>query len=62
MIDDVMIYNRALSFSEVKLLALSRGIAYAPRRRRKAYFGQQFNAAWARGSNQFIQPSLIGVA
>jgi len=63
--DDVRIYRRLLSLNESTLLysgGFGRGIAYTPRRRRKAYFGQQFNAAWARGSNQFIQPSLIGVA
>ena len=62
-LDDVKIWRRQLTASEKGLLYdIGRGGVYAPRRRRKAYFGQQFNAAWARGSNQFIQPSLIGVA
>jgi len=65
MADDVRAFNRILTLADAQFYyagGYGRGIAYTPRRRRKAYFGQQFNAAWARGSNQFIQPSLIGVA
>ena len=61
--DDAAIWSRWLSDAEMSLsYKIGRGGMYTPRRRRKAYFGQQFNAAWARGANQFIQPSLIGVA
>jgi hypothetical protein len=57
MIDDARLYTRPLAISEGVLLASSRGIAYTPRRRRKAYFlGPSFNAAWARGSNVLLQP------
>ncbi len=38
MVDDARIYNRALSENEIRTLAMSRGIAYTPRRR--AFFGQ----------------------
>jgi hypothetical protein len=66
LIDDVRLYGRQLSVEEAKLLyfgGLGRGIAYTPRRKRRIYsLGPSFNAAWARGSNQFIQPSMIGVA
>jgi len=64
LMDDVRVYDRVLARNENRLLAASRGIAYTPRRRLKAcsVAGPSFNAAWARGSNQFIQPSLIGVA
>ena len=66
LIDDVRLYGRQLSVEEAKLLyfgGLGRGIAYTPRRKRRIYsLGPSFNAAWARGANQFIQPSLIGVA
>jgi len=63
-IDDLLIYNRLLFPSEIGLLwGGGRGIAYTPRgHRRSIFLGPTFNAAWARGSNQFIQPSLIGVA
>jgi hypothetical protein len=65
-VDDVRVYSRLLSPSCGRLLyfgGTGRGIAYTPRRRRRFHFlGPTFNAAWARGSNQFIQPSLIGVA
>jgi hypothetical protein len=61
-IDDVIIYNRAISATKMlSLYQIGRGGIYQPRRRRKAYFGQRFNAAWARGSNVIIQPS-VGVA
>jgi hypothetical protein len=61
--DEMRVYNRPLSFAENNTLATSRGVAYTPRRRRRIYFSEPtFNAAWARGANQFIQPSLIGVA
>jgi hypothetical protein len=66
LLDDHAFYSRPMKESEIAMRYASgngRGIAYTPRRRRKAYsFGPSFNAAWARGSNQFIQPSLIGVA
>ena len=60
---EVAIWHRTLSALDIlRIYNFSICGMYTPRRRRKAYFGQQFNAAWARGSNQFIQPSLIGVA
>lgn len=37
-IDDVRIYDRPLSDSEIRLLATRRGIAYEPKRTRKWYF------------------------
>jgi hypothetical protein len=59
---DAAIYRRTLSLDEVRLLARGPGIAYKPRRRRRIYsLGPSFNAAWARGSNVIIQPS-VGVA
>lgn len=65
-IDDVRLYSRKLTIAECRLLysgGFGRGIAYTPSRRRKAYFlGPAFNPAWARGANQFVQPSMIGVA
>jgi hypothetical protein len=47
-LDDIRIYNRALSAQEIRLLASRRGIAYemAPRRRSGVSVG--FSAAWAR--------------
>jgi hypothetical protein len=61
--DSIMIHSRGMPQYEIGLLAGRRGIAYEPRRRRSYSFaGPTFNAAWARGANQFIQPSLIGVA
>lgn len=60
---DAAVYSRTLSLDDIRTLSLRPGIAYTPRRRRKAYYlGPTFNAAWARGANQFIQPSMIGVA
>jgi hypothetical protein len=56
-------YRRILSASEIKTLSQSVAIAYTPRRKRRIYsLAPSFNAAWARGSNQFIHPSMIGVA
>ena len=62
-LDDVKIWRRGLSRSEQGLLfQIGRGGMYAPRRRRRIHsFGPSFNAAWARGSNVIIQPS-VGVA
>jgi hypothetical protein len=64
LVDDQFMKNSAFSRNEIsRLYRLGRSGIYAPRQRRKAYLaGPSFNAAWARGSNQFIQPSLIGVA
>ena len=60
---EIRMYNRVLSANEIKSLSIAPGIAYTPRRRRfYSLAGPTFNAAWARGANQFIQPSLIGVA
>lgn len=63
LIDDIRCYRRALDTKTISIMSQSRGIAYTPSRRTRSYFiGQSFNAAWARGANQFIQPSTIGVA
>jgi hypothetical protein len=64
LIDDVKVYRRILRPSEIfELYRLGRGGIYAPRRRRPVsiFFGPSFNAAWARGSNVILQPS-VGVA
>ena len=63
LIDDQCFLNRACSASEIlDRYRIGRGGMYTPRRRRKAYFlGPSFNAAWARGSNVILQPS-VGVA
>ena len=61
-LDDVRIYNRALTELEIRNLALGRGVAYQ-RRRRKSHFAEQlitFRAAWARNSNYIISP--VGAA
>ena len=64
LIADNTVWNRVLNRGEIDVLyKLGRGGMYKPRsRRRSVFLGPSFNAAWARGSNQFIQPSLIGVA
>jgi hypothetical protein len=57
-LDDVRIYNRALSPSEIALLATRRGIAYetVPRRSYKgaAGGGGSFKAAWANNRNTIL--------
>ena len=59
--DDARIYNRAISPSEIRLLATCRGIAYERRKRRSVFFDAAFfNPAWARNSNYIISP--VGAA
>lgn len=47
-VDDVRIYDRALSSPEIRLLASRRGISYDLAPRRRSVLGQSFSAAWAR--------------
>jgi hypothetical protein len=63
LVDDQFMKNGAFSRNEIsRLYRLGRSGIYAPRQRRKAYLaGPSFNAAWARGSNVILQPS-VGVA
>lgn len=61
MLDDIRIYNRALSPAEIRLLATRRGIAYERRKRRQVFFDAAFfNPAWARNSNVILSP--VGAA
>jgi len=53
-IDDVRIYNRALSESEIRLLASERGIGLRPQRTRRYHAASSFSPAWVR------RQSLIG--
>lgn len=53
-IDDIRIYNRALSPNEIRLLASERGIGLRPERTRRLVQGQTFTAARLR------RQSLIG--
>jgi len=63
MVDDLQFRNFAIfPLSVQQLYSLGRGAIYTPRRRRRIYsIGPSFNAAWARGSNVILQPS-VGVA
>lgn len=61
LIDDVRVYNRALSEAEIRLLASRRGIAFERRKRRSVFFDAAFfNPAWARNSNYILSP--VGAA
>ena len=61
LLDDVRLYSRAISHSEIRLLAIRRGIAYERRKRRSVYFNAAFfNPAWARNSNVILSP--VGAA
>jgi hypothetical protein len=63
-ISESILFNRAISPAEARqLYQIGQGGIYRPRRRRRTsiFFGPTFNAAWARGSNVLIQPS-VGVA
>jgi hypothetical protein len=52
-LDDIAIYNRALSGGEMRILATRRGIAYEARRNQD-YGSSGFQAAWARQRAQLI--------
>lgn len=56
-IDDVRVYNRALSHSEAALLAVSRGISYVPKNRHLASV-RRFNPALVRNANSLIPGSI----
>jgi hypothetical protein len=58
-VDDIRIYSRALSASEMRLLASRRGIAHelAPRRRSRIFTGG-FKAYWAARKSQIIGGGL----
>lgn len=58
-LDDIRIYNRALSYQEIRLLASERGIAY--KRRSKKVFrvsAATTNAAWLSNRNVLITPGI----
>lgn len=60
-LDDIRIYNRALSPAEIRLLATRRGIAYERRKKPSVFFDAAFfNPAWARNSNVILSP--VGAA
>jgi hypothetical protein len=63
-IAEAILYGSLLSPNTMaKLHSIGPSVIFSPRHRRfYSFAGPTFNAAWARGSNQFIQPSLIGVA
>jgi len=61
MLDDLRLYNRSPSLTEIRLLAIRRGIAYERRKRKQVYFNAAFfNPAWARNSNVILSP--VGAA
>jgi hypothetical protein len=53
-LDDIRLYSRVLTTSEVAVLASRRGIAYETTRTRVGRRGSTFKAAWARNSNVLI--------
>jgi hypothetical protein len=55
-IDDVAIYNRALTAGEIRTLSRRRGIAYEVRR--QDFGSSGFQAAWARQRTQLIGGGL----
>jgi hypothetical protein len=57
LIDDVAIYNRALTAGEIRTLSRRRGIAYEARRNQD-YGSSGFQAAWARQRAQLIGGGL----
>jgi hypothetical protein len=58
-INDVRLYDKALTLSESRILAIEPGIGLKPKRTSVFFGAQLFNAAWAKNSNQLISAGVI---
>jgi hypothetical protein len=58
-VDDIRVYRRLLTLTEIRLLGTEPGIGLKPERTSVFFGAQLFNAAWAKNSNQLISAGVI---